>query len=122
MPRKKILIIEDDPVSRQILHKAVTSAGFDALVSGDAVSALSETQRGKPDLIILDLGLPAGGGFAFLQRVKTFPRLALIPIVVVSGLDRAANEQRALDAGAVRYIEKPARPDDVVGTIRTLLD
>jgi DNA-binding response OmpR family regulator len=122
MPQKKVLIIEDDPVSRQILHRAVTAAGFEALVATDAMSGLTETQRGKPDLIILDLGLPAGGGFTFLQRVKTFPRLALIPIVVVSGQDRVANEPRALAAGAARFIEKPARPDDVITTIKGLLD
>ncbi len=121
MARKKILIIEDDPVGRQILHKAAITAGYDVLLASDALSALTETQRGKPDLIVLDLGLPAGGGFAFLQRVKSFPRLAIIPILVVSGQDRAANEQRALDAGVLKYMEKPASPEDVLAEIGRLL-
>jgi two-component system chemotaxis response regulator CheY len=121
MPPKRVLIVEDDPVNRRILHKAISAAGFDVLVTGDAMSALTETQRGKPDLIILDLGLPAGGGFTFLQRVKTFPKLALIPIVVVSGQDRAASEPRALAAGASFYIEKPAKPDEVVRVITNVL-
>ncbi|HVS32549.1 MAG TPA: response regulator [Thermoanaerobaculia bacterium] len=122
MARRKILIIEDDPVGRQILHKAVITAGYDVLLASDALSALTETQRGKPDLIVLDLGLPAGGGFAFLQRMKSFPRLAIIPILVVSGQDRAANEQRALDAGVLKYMEKPASPEDVLAEIGRLLE
>ena len=121
MPPKKILIVEDDPVGRQILHRALSNAGYDATLASDAMTALTQTQRANPDLIILDLGLPAGGGYTFLQRVKTFPRLAVIPILVVSGQDRATNEPRALGAGASSYLEKPAPPDVVIAEVKRLL-
>lgn len=121
MPANKILIIEDDPVGRHILHTALKAAKFETAMAGDAMLALTQARQEKPDLIVLDLGLPAGGGFIFLHRLRMFPALAVIPVLVVSGLDRAVNEQAALDAGAAAYLEKPATPDVIIAKIREIL-
>lgn len=121
MPAKKILIIEDDQVGRHILHTALRAARFETVMAGDAMLALSLARQHKPDLIVLDLGLPAGGGFTVLQRLQMFPALATIPVLVVSGLDRATNEQMALDAGATAYLEKPSTPEAILAKIRELL-
>lgn len=119
---KKILIVDDDPVARHTLHTLLKSHQYETAVAGDAMAALTQARNHKPDLIILDLGLPAGGGFTFLQRVRAFPALSLIPIVVISGHDRATNEPRALEAGAAYYIEKPAKNEDVVAIVKRLLE
>ncbi len=121
MPANKILIIEDDPVGRHILHTALKAAHFETSMAGDAMLALTQARQIKPDLIILDLGLPAGGGYTFLHRLRMFPALAVIPVLVVSGLDRATNEQIAIDAGASAYLEKPAAPDVIIAKIREIL-
>lgn len=111
---KKVLIVDDDPVLRRTFNSALQAAGFEVAFATDAMSALSQTRGQKPDLILLDLGLPAGGGITFLERLQQFPHLATIPVIVVSGQDRAANEQRAMAAGAVTYIEKPVTPEKIV--------
>ena len=117
---KKILIVEDDPVARQVLHARLKST-YQVFMSGDALAAFTEARKQQPDLIILDLGLPAGGGFTVLQRVQSIPSLAAIPVLVVSGLDRAANEKKALDAGATAYIQKPAGDEQLMAKVRELI-
>jgi DNA-binding response OmpR family regulator len=118
---RKILIVEDDPVSRQVLHRFLTQNQFQCTLAGDAAAALTETRKEKPDLIILDLGLPAGGGFTFLERRKMFPALAVIPVIVLSGQDRATHEERARNLGASVYIQKPAKNEDVLEQVRQIL-
>ena len=117
---KKILVVDDDPVARQILS-TVLKPHYQVVVSGDAMAAFADARRHSPDLVMLDLGLPAGGGYTVLQRLKSIPALALIPVVVVSGLDRAANEPKALDAGASAYLGKPVNHDELLATVRKLL-
>lgn len=117
----KVLIIEDDPVSRRVLHAALAGKKYETVIAGDAMAALTEAQRTKPDLILLDLGLPAGGGMAFLQRLASIPRLAVIPVVVISGQDPATAEEPALAAGARAFLPKPVRPEDVVAKVEEIV-
>ena|SRR5690349_6898002 len=111
---KKVLIVDDDAVLRRTLASAFQRSGFTALMAPDAMSALTQARTHTPDLILLDLGLPAGGGFTVLDRLQQFPALSIIPVIVISGQDRAANEPRALAAGVVTYLEKPVTPEQVV--------
>jgi len=121
MAPRKVLIIDDDPVTRRLLHGALTAENFVTCMAADALSALTQARAAHPDLILLDLGLPAGGGYQFLERLKQFPHLAVIPVIVISGLDRSANEPRALAAGAVAYIAKPVLHEQVVERVRDVL-
>ena len=121
MPGKTVLIVEDDPVTRQVLHTALKEKGYGVVLAVDANGALTAAQKNRPDLVVLDLGLPAGGGFGFLNRLRMFPALQMIPVIVVSGQDRAANEPRARDAGASEYLEKPVRHQDVVAAAQRLI-
>jgi two-component system KDP operon response regulator KdpE len=73
----------------------------------DAISTLREARKHEPDLIILDLGLPDGDGFVGIEKLKVWPSLAMIPIIVVSALDVRANKERAIKAGAKAYLQKP---------------
>ena len=121
MPQSTVLIVDDDPVARHIAHTALKAAGFNTAVAVDALNALMQTQKSKPDLVLLDLGLPAGGGFVYLQRKATMPAIALIPVLVISGQDRASSEQRAIEGGASAYMEKPVTGDAIVSKVRELL-
>jgi DNA-binding response OmpR family regulator len=75
-----------------------------------------------PDLIILDLGLPAGDGFSVLERLKANQSLCFIPVIVLSGRDRNANKERALKAGARFFLQKPVANDRLLSVIRLVLD
>jgi two-component system copper resistance phosphate regulon response regulator CusR len=83
------------------------SQGCQLAAAGDAISAISTARKERPDLMVLDTGLPGGDGFLVMQRLKAFYELALTPITVVSARDAAAPKDRALQAGAVAYFQKP---------------
>ena len=117
----KILIIEDDPVARTVLVSALKPDKYEIAVSPDALSGLSLARKQKPDLILLDLGLPAGGGYTFLQRLKQLPELSVIPVVVVSGYDAKTHDPRTSAAGVSAYLQKPVKPDDVLATVKRFL-
>src|ERR1700738_1792124 len=118
---KRILIVEEDAAMRQVLHLRLKSLNYDTVPVADAVNAMSEARKNPPDLILLDLGLPGGGGLNLMQRFQTIPRLAVIPIIVLSARERTAMEQPVLDAGAQAFFQKPADPDALLQKIRELL-
>src|ERR1700736_6290053 len=100
MSQKKILIVYDDPEVRLSLHVRLKVNNYDVVFSVDGVAGIAEARKHMPDLIILDLGLPAGDGFSVLERLKANDTLSLIPVIVVSARDVTANMDRALKAGA----------------------
>jgi DNA-binding response OmpR family regulator len=115
----KILIVEDDPVWRQILHRLMKSENHEAFIASDALTALTMAQKERPDLILLDLGLPAGGGQTFLQRLRTFPKLMLIPVIIISGQE--LEQARATATGAAAYLKKPVSHEELLTVVRTVL-
>lgn len=121
MSYKKILIVDDDPDVRQSMHVRLRANHYDTFFAVNALSALTEARENKPDLIILDLGLPAGDGFVVMERLKSFPALAVIPIIVVSGQDVLANKERALRAGAKAFLRKPVDNAELLKVISQAL-
>jgi two-component system KDP operon response regulator KdpE len=121
MGNKKILIVDDDPDVRQGLNVRLKANHYDTFFAGDALSSMTEARKHEPDLIILDLGLPAGDGFAVMERLKSIPALAVIPIIVVSARDVLANKERALKAGAKAYLQKPVDNAELLKVIRRAL-
>ena len=121
MSNKKVLIVEDDADVRlgyQILLKA---NHYDTFFAADSSSAVSEARKHKPDLIILDLGLPAGDGFIVLERFRGNTNLAVIPVIVVSGRDLHGNKERALKEGAKAFVQKPWNDNELLAIIGQLL-
>ena len=121
MGNKKILIVDDDPDVRQGMHVRLKANHYDTFFAGDALSSMSEARKNEPDLIILDLGLPAGDGFVVMERFKNIPALAVIPVIVVSARDVLANKERALKAGAKAYLQKPVDNAELLKVIRQAL-
>jgi DNA-binding response OmpR family regulator len=121
MSNKRILIIEDDPDVRQGYHVRLKANNYDTFFAADALASMTEARKHQPDLIILDLGLPAGDGFVVMERLKANTHLAVIPVIVVSGRDPSANRQRALRAGAKAFLQKPVDNDEFLAVIRQCL-
>jgi DNA-binding response OmpR family regulator len=121
MANKKILIVDDDLDVRQAMHVRLKANGYDTFFATDAMSSVSEAKKHSPDLIILDLGLPGGDGYTVIERLKRQPALAVIPIVVVSARDVHANRERAINAGANVYLQKPVDNAELLAIIRQAL-
>lgn len=117
MGRNKILIIEDDEDMRRALNIRLRASEYDTAFASDAVMALSVAKKEAPDLILLDLGLPGGDGFVVLDRMKNIASLACTPVIVVSARDPKGNQQRALDAGAEAFFQKPVDNDELMKAI-----
>ena len=121
MNPKKILIVDDDPDVRLSLSIRLKASNYETVFAEDGVSCISEARKHMPDLVILDLGLPAGDGFTVLERLKANLSLSSIPVIVVSGRDRIANRGRALKAGAKAFLQKPVENDRLLSLIRQVL-
>ena len=121
MGNKKILIVDDDPDVRQGMYVRLKANHYDTFFAADALTSLTEARKHEPDLIILDLGLPAGDGFVVMERLKTIPSLAVIPVIVVSGRAGLPNQERAIKAGAKAFLEKPVDNAELLAVIRQAL-
>jgi two-component system cell cycle response regulator len=121
-PKKKVLIVEDDRDLRVALNARLRASGLDTAFAADGMQALAVARAERPDLMLLDLGLPAGDGFVVLDRVKDIADLAAVPTIVISARDAESNRQRALDAGAVRFLQKPVDNEVLMSAIWSALD
>jgi DNA-binding response OmpR family regulator len=121
MANKKILIVDDDRDVCKAMEMRLKANHYDAFFATDAVSTLSQARKHEPDLIILDLGLSGGDGFVVLEKLKVWPSLAVIPVIIVSARDLRANKERANKAGAQAYLQKPVDNAELLKVIRQAL-
>ena len=118
MGNKKILIIDDDPDVTLGMHLRLRANHYDTFFAADAVSSLVEARKYEPDLIVLDLGLPAGDGYMVMEELQKAPALANIPVIVVSARDLDGNRPRVLRAGAKAFLQKPVDNAVLLAVIR----
>ena len=121
MSNEKILIVEDDADMRLGYQVLLNAHHYQTFFAADAVAALTEADKHQPDLIILDLGLPAFDGFDVLDHYGPM-FLYMVPVLVVSARDPDGNKERALKAGAKGYLQKPWNDDELLATISQLVE
>jgi len=121
MSNRKILIVEDDGDVSIGYHILLNAHHYDTFFTSDSLSAVSGARTHQADLMILDLGLPTGDGFVVLEKFRANADLAAIPIIVVSARDLHGNKERALEAGAKAYLQKPWDDDELLAIIGQLL-
>ena len=121
MEKSKILIVDDDPDLRRALKIRLRANHYDTVQASDGYSAISVAQKEQPNLIILDLGLPAGDGYVVLERLQNSDTLSNIPVIVLTARDPHSDEQRTLQAGATAFLQKPADNNELLNVIRATL-
>jgi DNA-binding response OmpR family regulator len=121
MSEKKILIVDDDSDLVLGLTIRLKANGYSVTAAADGISAIAAVQKEVPDLVILDLGLPAGDGYTVLKRMKGLTEFTATPVIVLSGQDPGANEQRVRDAGATAFFQKPPANHELLAAIRHAL-
>jgi CheY-like chemotaxis protein len=119
MESRKILIIEDDPVQGLALATQLKRAGHVIVRAADGVAAISVANHEKPDIILLDLGLPGGGGMMVLKRLRKLLHTAATPVIVITG--SGADRDELLAAGAQAFMEKPVDAAAVLKVIEEVL-
>lgn len=122
MEKQKILIVDDDPDLRRGLNLRLRANHYDTAYATDGFSAVAMAQKERPDLIILDIGLPAGDGFVVLERLQQSATLSAIPVIVVTAREPQYNKDRIMRAGATAFFQKPADNNELLNTIRSVLN
>ena len=87
------------------------AGGYATVSAFDAMSGFASAVRERPSLVVVDISMPAGGGFSILERMKTFPALADIPTIVITATDDAASRERAAALGVAGFLIKPVDAD-----------
>jgi len=121
MPKPKILIVDDDPDLRRALRLRLRANNYETVHAQDGYSAVAVARKERPDLIVLDLGLPAGDGFVVLERLQNIDTMAGVPVVVLTARDPQNNEERALRGGATAFFQKPVDNAELLDVIRASL-
>jgi two-component system, OmpR family, KDP operon response regulator KdpE len=117
-PPLRVLVIDDEPPIRKLLRMGLSTQGYRVIEAADGQAALDH-MREKPDLIILDLGLPDMQGLELLRTMRT--RDEGVPIVVLSSRSDESAKVQALDIGADDYVTKPFGMDELLARIRAAL-
>jgi two-component system OmpR family response regulator len=114
---RAILLIEDDPALRRALRTSLRSRDFDVLESATGEDAIVVAADRRPDVVILDLGLPDLDGIEVLRRLRAFSE---VPVIVLTARDDQSEKVRSLDAGADDYMTKPFELAELMARLRAL--
>jgi len=118
-PPPKVLVIDDEPPIRKLLRMGLSAHGYDILEAPNGRISLELLEQKKPDLVILDLGLPDMQGLELLRMIRA--RNEGVPIVVLSSRGDEASKVQALDLGADDYVTKPFGMDELLARMRAAL-
>jgi DNA-binding response OmpR family regulator len=122
MLEKRILIIDDDPHLLLGLTPRLKANGYKVVTAPDAALAIGVARNELPDLIILDLRLPAvSDGMLLLQKIRSTAELMQTPVIVLSSADAGECERSVLDAGAMAFFQKPVVNSELLAAIRRAL-
>ncbi|SRR6266404_3913256 len=114
----RVLAVEDDPIVRADLRLILEDAGFDVAEARDGIEAVEQAREHRPDVILLDLGLPKLDGVDAARRIL---REREVPIVALTGRSNTDGQRRAAQAGATDVVLKPFSERELVGKLRDAL-
>lgn len=117
----RILVVEDTEDNRQIMRDLLTTAGYEVFEAEDGVAGVEAARTHKPDLILMDIQLPAIDGYEATRRIKAMPELAHIPIIAVTSYALSGDEERTRRAGCNGYVAKPFSPRKLLAEVRSFL-
>ena len=117
--RKTILVVEDNLDLQKAIKVRLASKGYRVVTAADAVFAVSMALREKPDVILLDIGLPGGDGFLVMQRLRDLSEMDGIPVILITAREPSVNRKRAADEHAFAYFQKPFNDDDLLASVES---
>ena len=117
---KKILVVEDDEVERELVRMTLERAGYHVVTAEDGERGFEMALVERPDLIVTDVSMPEADGVQLVRRVRAAPEVAATPILVTTGFG-TGNATYTLTQGADAFEPKPLDPDALRETVRRLL-
>ena len=114
---KKILVIEDDTVTRNLYLKGLEAKGFDMIGANNGRVGIQQVQKDIPDLVICDITMPDMDGYSVLTTLRQDPLTAIIPFIFLTGSSSKANVRKAMELGADDYLTKPSTLDELLRAI-----
>ncbi len=119
---KTILIVEDNELNMELFRDLLEAQGYRTLRTGEGLEAFALAREHKPDLVVMDIQLPAISGLEVARWLKEDPALANIPVVAVTAFAMKGDEERILDGGCEAYLAKPISVAIFLETVRRFLD
>jgi DNA-binding response OmpR family regulator len=121
MAGERILVIDDDRTVLTYLKAVLGKEGYRVFTALDALQGPMMARQSQPDLVVLDLAMPGGGGTAVLDRMSRMQGMMQVPVVVYSSLSKERVEQLVPASPDVLFVQKPGNADDVLKAVRSLL-
>ena len=121
MSKAKILVIDDDASSLELMEAMLVPNGYEIITTNDGSKAVAIIVEKKPDLILLDIMMPGLDGYSTLAKIKENKVSSKIPVVMLTAMGFRLNKELALRFGAVGYITKPVDLPELLKTISRLL-
>lgn len=116
--RQRILLVDDEPELRRMVERYLTAEGFEIAEAADGPSALAALDSVRPDMIVLDVGMPGLDGFAVLQEIR---RTSDVPVIMLTARAEEVDRIVGLTVGADDYVTKPFSPRELVARIKAVL-
>lgn len=116
-----IIVIDDDPIIRKIIHSQLEKANYQVITAEDALEGIGRIISEKPNLILLDVVMPQIDGYETLQLIKSNSELKDIPIIMLTARDEVEDMLKAFDCGADDYLAKPFEFPELIARIKNLL-
>ena len=117
-----VLIVDDSPTEQHVLTQVLEKNGFETLVASDGEEAISMAETSQPDLILMDVFMPGMNGFQATRQLSRNPGTSAIPVVMVTSKDQETDRIWGLRQGAVDYLMKPVKQDDLLAAVRARID
>ncbi len=120
MAKEKILVVDDEEDMAKALKVRLKANGYNVVFASDSIQAFMIANQENPDLILLDILIPGGGGFVVAERLKQSAATNRIPIIFLTGIP--GGEERAYKLGASGYVMKPYQPEELMEAIHNALE
>jgi len=121
MKQLKILVVEDEPDTLRALALRLRAHDYEVVTAVDAMQATARIRKDELDLILLDIHLPAGGGFKILERLRTCPKTQAIPVIAITADPSAETKRRCYELSCHAFFRKPYHPQRLLEAIELAL-
>lgn len=118
---KKILLVEDHEMNRDMLSRRLTKRGYTVAMAVDGAEGVAKARSESPDLVLMDMGLPVIDGWTATRQIKADPALARIPLIALTAETAEGDREKCLAVGCDDYDPKPIDLERLIGKIETLL-